>query len=47
METCNPYLGIIFANSRDRADELAEFLQDQGMKVGIIHGDLHHANVRK
>ena len=40
MNTCNPYLAIIFANSRDRADELAEYLQDQGMKVGIMHGGL-------
>lgn len=40
MTTINPYLAIIFANSRERADEVAEYLQDQGIKVGVIHGGL-------
>ncbi|MCH4984196.1 DEAD/DEAH box helicase [Macrococcus epidermidis] len=40
MSTINPYLAIIFANSRERADEVAEYLQDQGLKVGVIHGGL-------
>ncbi|WP_414044500.1 DEAD/DEAH box helicase [Macrococcus sp. EM39E] len=40
MTTINPYLAIIFANSRERADEVAEYLQDQGVKVGVIHGGL-------
>ncbi|RAI82409.1 ATP-dependent helicase [Macrococcoides goetzii] len=40
MSTINPYLAIIFANSRERADEVAEYLQEQGLKVGVIHGGL-------
>ncbi|WP_414053590.1 DEAD/DEAH box helicase [Macrococcus equi] len=40
MTTINPYLAIIFANSRERADEVAEYLLDQGIKVGVIHGGL-------
>lgn len=39
--TMNPYLCIIFANSRDRADEVAKYLNDNGVKVGVIHGGLH------
>ncbi|MCE4956133.1 DEAD/DEAH box helicase [Macrococcoides caseolyticum] len=40
MSTLNPYLAIIFANSRERADEVVEYLQDKGIKVGVIHGGL-------
>jgi len=40
MSTINPYLCIIFANSRERADEVLNHLADQGIKAGIIHGGL-------
>lgn len=40
MEVINPYLAIIFANSRDRADELVAYLAEEGYKVGVIHGGL-------
>lgn len=40
MDTINPYLCIIFANSRERADEVLNYLAEQGIKAGIIHGGL-------
>lgn len=40
METLNPYLAIIFANTRKEVAEVAEFLRSQNLKVGEIHGDL-------
>ena len=35
-----PYIGIIFANSKTRADELFEYLSSENLKVGIFHGGL-------
>lgn len=35
-----PYLMLIFANTRDKVDELADYLEDQGLNVGRIHGGL-------
>jgi len=40
MEAINPYLAIIFANTRQNADELADYLAEHGVKAGRIHGDL-------
>ncbi|WP_407268409.1 DEAD/DEAH box helicase [Radiobacillus sp. PE A8.2] len=39
-ETINPYLAIIFANGKDKADELAADLTEKGLEVGLIHGGL-------
>ena len=36
----NPYLCIIFCNSRENANELADSLNASGIKVGMIHGGL-------
>lgn len=36
----NPYLALIFANTRKMADEVADGLIEKGLKVGRIHGDL-------
>ncbi|PLR93841.1 DEAD/DEAH box helicase [Bacillus sp. T33-2] len=36
----NPYLAIIFANTKKKVDEVADGLLDKGLKVGRIHGDL-------
>lgn len=36
----NPYLGIIFVNTRKQADYVANFLGHNGIKAGRIHGDL-------
>lgn len=40
MQSMNPYLAIIFTNTREAADELADQLADDQIKVGRIHGDL-------
>lgn len=40
MEGINPYLAIIFANTKQNANEVANFLQENGMKVGVVHGDI-------
>ncbi|MFZ3588177.1 DEAD/DEAH box helicase [Bacillus sp. DJP31] len=36
----NPYLAIIFANTKKMADTIADTLSQNGITVGIIHGDL-------
>ncbi|HAQ07675.1 MAG TPA: DEAD/DEAH box helicase [Bacillus bacterium] len=38
--TFNPYLAIVFANTKKKADEIADGLIQKGMKVARIHGDL-------
>ncbi|MEI4770883.1 DEAD/DEAH box helicase [Psychrobacillus sp. FJAT-51614] len=40
LEGINPYLAIIFANTKQNADEVANYLQGHGVKVGVIHGDI-------
>lgn len=40
MEGINPYLAIIFANTKQHADEVANYLQGNGVKVGVVHGDI-------
>ncbi|WP_397539325.1 DEAD/DEAH box helicase [Rummeliibacillus pycnus] len=40
MNTINPYLAIIFTNTRKQADYVADFLSNNGHRVGRIHGDL-------
>ncbi|CCI60923.1 ATP-dependent RNA helicase [Staphylococcus equorum subsp. equorum Mu2] len=40
IDILNPYLCIIFCNSRDSADELAKQLSESGLKLGMIHGGL-------
>ncbi|NWK85641.1 DEAD/DEAH box helicase [Staphylococcus sp. GSSP0090] len=40
IDILNPYLCIIFCNSRDSADELAKQLNTAGLKLGMIHGGL-------
>lgn len=39
-KSVTPYIGIIFANSRERADELFEYLLENGINVGLFHGGL-------
>lgn len=36
----HPYLAIVFANTKTRVDEIAEYLKGQGLKVAKIHGDI-------
>ena len=40
LETFNPYLAIVFTNTKKKADEVADGLIEKGFKVGRIHGDL-------
>lgn len=36
----NPYLAIVFTNTKKMTDEVADYLTENGLKVGRIHGDL-------
>lgn len=40
LQSFNPFLALVFANTRKTVDELADDLSERGLKVGIIHGDL-------
>lgn len=40
LKAFNPYLAIVFTNTKKRADEVADALVSKGLKVGRIHGDL-------
>jgi len=42
-----PYLAIIFTNTKKNAEEVAQALADRGLKVGRIHGDLTPRERRK
>ena len=39
-----PYLALVFANTKERADELTTYLRHQGLKVAKIHGVSNHGN---
>lgn len=36
----HPYLVIVFANTKQRVDEITDYLKNQGLKVAKIHGDI-------
>ncbi|MED4204437.1 DEAD/DEAH box helicase [Neobacillus mesonae] len=36
----NPYLAIVFTNTKKMAEEVADYLNEKGLKVGRVHGDL-------
>lgn len=40
LETFHPYLALIFANTKTKVDELAQFLGESGLLVGKISGDM-------
>ena len=40
MDALQPYLAIIFMNTKQNADRLATYLAEHGHKPGKIHGDL-------
>ncbi|WAA11479.1 DEAD/DEAH box helicase [Fervidibacillus halotolerans] len=40
LKVYNPFLAIVFANTKKMVDELADELAIKGLKVGVIHGDL-------
>ena len=35
-----PYLALVFANTKERADELTNYLRSQGLKVAKVHGGI-------
>ncbi|WP_268913222.1 DEAD/DEAH box helicase [Lentilactobacillus sp. SPB1-3] len=35
-----PYLALVFANTKNRVEEIAAFLKGQGLKVAMIHGGI-------
>lgn len=39
-EAINPFLCVIFCNTRKTAEEVADFLAENGIRTGQIHGDL-------
>jgi ATP-dependent RNA helicase CshB len=43
----NPYLAIVFTNTKKMADEVADDLLSKGLKVGRIHGDLSPRDRKK
>lgn len=47
MKTINPYLAIIFTNTRSQANYVADFLANNGVKAGRIHGDLSPRDRKK
>ncbi|MGY3764945.1 DEAD/DEAH box helicase [Vagococcus vulneris] len=36
----HPYLAMVFANTKQRVDEISVYLKEQGLKVATIHGDI-------
>ncbi|WP_243290582.1 DEAD/DEAH box helicase [Bacillus sp. FJAT-47783] len=40
LVSLNPYLAIVFVNTKTKADEMADALLQKGLKVGRIHGGL-------
>ncbi|MBS4173557.1 DEAD/DEAH box helicase [Bacillus sp. FJAT-49736] len=40
LDSINPYLAIVFTNTKLMADEVADKLAGKGLKVGKLHGDL-------
>lgn len=43
----NPYLAIVFTNTKKMAEEVAGFLNEKGLKVGRVHGDLNPRERKK
>ncbi|MFU7518221.1 helicase-related protein, partial [Clostridium sp. HCS.1] len=35
-----PYLALVFANTKKTVDELTDYLEEQGLKVAKIHGGI-------
>ncbi|KKB43062.1 DEAD/DEAH box helicase [Bacillus thermotolerans] len=47
LQAYNPYLAVVFANTKQKADEVADALIEKGLKVGRIHGDLSPRDRKK
>lgn len=40
LKTINPYMAIIFANTKDKVDKLSTYLASNNYRVAKLHGDL-------
>lgn len=47
MKGINPFLAVIFCNTRKNAESVANFLAEQGIRAGQIHGDLSPRDRKK
>lgn len=47
LKIFNPYLAIVFTNTKKMADEVADDLMARGLKVGRVHGDLNPRERKK
>ncbi len=47
LTSINPYLAIVFTNTKVKADEVADALIEKGLKVGRIHGGLSPRDRKK
>lgn len=47
IEGINPFLAVIFCNTRKTAESVAGFLTEQGIRAGQIHGDLSPRDRKK
>lgn len=47
VKAINPYLAVIFCNTRKNAEDLANFLAENGIRAGQIHGDLSPRDRKK
>lgn len=47
MKAINPFLSVIFCNTRKNAESVANFLTENGVRVGQIHGDLSPRDRKK
>ncbi|XJZ26252.1 DEAD/DEAH box helicase [Bacillota bacterium Lsc_1132] len=47
LKVFNPYLAIVFTNTKKMAEEVADDLSARGLKVGRVHGDLNPRERKK
>lgn len=47
LDSINPFLAVIFCNTRKNAESVAGYLAEQGFRVGQIHGDLSPRDRKK
>ncbi|WP_208560124.1 DEAD/DEAH box helicase [Marinilactibacillus kalidii] len=42
-----PYLALVFANTKDKVDEIAKGLRDKGLDVAVVHGGISSRERRR
>ncbi|MGX7051821.1 DEAD/DEAH box helicase [Leuconostoc palmae] len=47
LKLSNPYLALVFANTKERAKEIAANLRGRGLKIAEIHGDIEPRERRR